>query len=77
MVTIRRAAAITATLAVVLAACSTNGGEGSPSGAAAGGDCKVGVAWTTFQEERSALGRARHQGGVEAAGGIYVGNDAG
>ena len=64
MVTIRRAAAITATLAVVLAACSSDGGEGSPSGAAAGGDCHVGVAWATFQEERYGL---RDKPAIEAA----------
>ena len=77
MVTIRRAAAITATLAVVLAACSSDGGEGSPSGAAASGDCHVGVAWATFQEERYGL---RDKPGIEAAleagGATLTDNDA-
>ena len=61
MVSIRRAATITAALAVALAACSPSGGDGS---AAAGGDCTVGVAWATFQEERYGL---RDKPGIEAA----------
>ena len=77
MVTIRRAAAITATLAVVLAACSSDGGEGSPSGAAAGGDCHVGVAWATFQEERYGLrDKPAIEAALEAGGATLTDNDA-
>ena len=77
MVSIRRAAAITATFAVVLAACSSDGGEGSPSGAAAGGDCHVGVAWATFQEERYGLrDKPGIEAALEAAGATLTDNDA-
>ena len=63
MVSIRRAAAISATFAVVLAACSPSGDEGSPAGRGRR-DCHVGVAWATFQEERYGL---RDKPGIEAA----------
>jgi D-xylose transport system substrate-binding protein len=48
---------------------------GAPATAAAG--CKVGVAWSTFQEERYGLrDEPGLKGAVEAGGGSYVGNDA-
>jgi D-xylose transport system substrate-binding protein len=75
MVSIRRAAAITASLAVVLAACSTDGGEGTDG--AAGGDCHVGVAWATFQEERYGLrDKPGIEAALEAAGATLTDNDA-
>ena len=77
MVSIRRAAAISATFAIVLAACSPSGDEGSPSGAAAGGDCHVGVAWATFQEERYGLrDKPGIEAALEAAGATLTDNDA-
>src|SRR5260221_2564850 len=45
--------------AIILAACGSAGGSGS-----AGGACKVGVAWATFQEERYGL---RDEPGIKAA----------
>jgi D-xylose transport system substrate-binding protein len=89
---IRRTAAILAIAALTFAACS-GGASNSPSAAASTGAgastaasagasttaaaCKVGVAWSTFQEERYGL---RDEPGIKAAlaagGATYIGNDA-
>lgn len=67
-----KGAAILSIAAVALAAC--NSGT-SPSEAAA--ECKVGVAWATFQEERYGLrDEPSLKAAVEAGGGTYTGNDA-
>jgi D-xylose transport system substrate-binding protein len=68
-VSIRRAAAILPIMAIVLGACAGPGASGT-------GDCKVGVAWATFQEERYGL---RDEPGIKAAlegKAEYVSNDA-
>jgi D-xylose transport system substrate-binding protein len=81
-VSIRKTAAIMAIVAMAFAACSNSGGSASPgasgaTGSTAAGNCKVGVAWATFQEERYGL---RDEPGVKAAlaagGAEYIGNDA-
>jgi D-xylose transport system substrate-binding protein len=85
---IRRTAAVLAIVALTFAACS-GGASNSPSAAASTGAgasagasttaaaCKVGVAWSTFQEERYGL---RDEPGIKAAlaagGATYIGNDA-
>jgi D-xylose transport system substrate-binding protein len=81
-VSFRRTAAGLTVLTVILAACSPSA-SGSPSGSepagsgAASGDCKVGVAWATFQEERYGLrDEPGIQGALEAAGAEYISNDA-
>jgi D-xylose transport system substrate-binding protein len=77
---IRRTAAITAIMALAVAACSGNGASTAPSAApstaataapsaaasasASAATCKVGVAWATFQEERYGL---RDEPGVKEA----------
>ena len=80
--TIRRTIAAMGSLALVLAACTSDGGEASgdaSAGASGGatGDCHVGVAWATFQEERYGL---RDKPGLEAAleagGATLTDNDA-
>ena len=80
--TIRRTIAAMGSLALVLAACTSDGGEASgdaSAGASGGatGDCHVGVAWATFQEERYGL---RDKPGLEAAleagGATFTDNDA-
>ena len=80
---IRRLAASAAVTAVFVGACSSGGGgattapsAAAPSGGAAG--CKVGVSWNNFKEERWAKwDEPAIKEVVEAAGGTYVGNDAG
>jgi D-xylose transport system substrate-binding protein len=80
---IRRLAASAAVTAVFVGACSSGGGgattapsAAAPSGGAAG--CKVGVSWNNFKEERWAKwDEPAIKKEVEAAGGTYVGNDAG
>ncbi|MEK6192523.1 MAG: substrate-binding domain-containing protein [Chloroflexota bacterium] len=78
---IRRTAAGLAVLAIILAACQASA-SGSPDASAGGsqaatGDCHVGVAWATFQEERYGLrDEPGIQGVLEAAGAQYTGNDA-
>ncbi|HET9497043.1 MAG TPA: substrate-binding domain-containing protein [Candidatus Limnocylindria bacterium] len=71
---IRRTTAALAVLTMILAACGPSGG-GDGSGAA--GDCHVGMAWATFQEERYGL---RDLPGLEAAleagGATLTDNDA-
>ena len=50
----------------------------SASGGAAATDCKVGVSWNNFKEERWAKwDEPNIKQVVEAAGGSYVGTDAG
>lgn len=70
-------------LAIILSACqssasSSPSGSAAPSGSqAAATECKVGVAWATFQEERYGL---RDEPGIKEAladgGAEYIGNDA-
>jgi D-xylose transport system substrate-binding protein len=63
---------------IVAAACSTGSGtSAAPSGGSAAG-CKVGVSWNNFKEERWAKwDEPSIKAVVEAAGGSYVGTDAG
>jgi len=66
---------------MVAAACSGTGSSAAPTGggggSAAATGCKVGVAWSTFQEERYGLrDEPGLKGAVEAGGGSYIGNDA-
>jgi D-xylose transport system substrate-binding protein len=73
-VSIRRTTAALAVLAIILAACGPSGG-GDGSGAA--GDCHVGVAWATFQEERYGLrDKPGIEAALEAAGAQLTDNDA-
>ena len=82
---IRRLAGLAGIAAVLTAACSGVGAPaGSPaaSAAASGGataaDCKVGVSWNNFKEERWAKwDEPAIKEVVEGAGGSYVGVDAG
>ena len=54
------------------------GASASASGSAAATDCKVGVSWNNFKEERWAKwDEPNIKQVVEAAGGSYVGTDAG
>lgn len=82
---IRRTAVGLTVLTVILAACSPSASESptgsepaaSGSGGASAADCKVGVAWATFQEERYGL---RDEPGIlsalDAVGAEYISNDA-
>ena len=75
---LRKPAAILSIVAMVLAACGGGGGaSGAPATGGAATACKVGVAWSTFQEERYGL---RDEPGIKAAlaagGAEYIGNDA-
>jgi len=76
----RKLGAIIAIAAMALAACNSGGGAStapSAAGSAAAADCKVGVAWATFQEERYGLrDEPSLKAAVEAGGGTYTGNDA-
>src|SRR5215204_3995708 len=79
---IRRLAAIAGATAVLAGACSSGApGSQAPSAAASGGattDCKVGVSWNNFKEERWAKwDEPAIKEVVEGAGGSYVGVDAG
>jgi len=80
-VSIRKTAAGLTVLAMILAACQPSASE-SPDASAGGsqaatGDCHVGVAWATFQEERYGLrDEPGIQGVLEAAGAEYTANDA-
>ena len=77
---LRRAAGFTATAAVVFAAC----GPGSTAAPTGGGepttgatDCKVGVSWNNYQEERWAKwDEPAIKAALEAAGAEYASNDA-
>ena len=79
---IRKTVALMAIAAIALAACSSPAGSSGPGASGAGGSaaataCKVGVAWSTFQEERYGLrDEPGLKGAVEAGGGTYIGNDA-
>jgi D-xylose transport system substrate-binding protein len=88
----RRFAATLGSLALVLAACTGDGGDSSEpaasepatsdapasESAAAAGDCVVGVSWNNYQEERWAL---RDEPAIQAAldevGAEYISADAG
>jgi D-xylose transport system substrate-binding protein len=79
-----RILALAAVATVIAAACSSgSGSSAAPSAAASGGTgsaagCKVGVSWNNFKEERWAKwDEPNIKKVVEAAGGTYVGNDAG
>jgi D-xylose transport system substrate-binding protein len=79
-VSIRKSATILAVVAMAFAACGGSGATTAPATSApstAAADCKVGVAWATFQEERYGLrDEPGLKGAVEAGGGTYIGNDA-
>ena len=74
--------------ALILAACgddsdddsaagTTAGGAAASDGAAAEGDCVVGVSWNNYQEERWAKwDEPAMQEAIEAGGGTYISNDA-
>ena len=66
---LRRLAALVATMALALAACGT-GGPGASS-------CTVGVSWNNYQEERWAKwDEPAIKAAIEAGGGKYISNDA-
>ncbi len=73
-----RALVLAAGVMIVAAACNSgSGSSAAPSGGAAA-DCKVGVSWNNFKEERWAKwDEPSIKEVVEAAGGSYVGTDAG
>jgi D-xylose transport system substrate-binding protein len=82
-VNIRRLVAVAGATAVLAGACTGGGAPASPAASAgasagAGGDCKVGVSWNNFKEERWAKwDEPAIKEVVEAAGGSYTGVDAG
>ncbi|HEX5040398.1 MAG TPA: substrate-binding domain-containing protein, partial [Candidatus Limnocylindria bacterium] len=81
---IRRLAALLAVMAIMLAACSNDGGSsGEPTGSeptgSGGGtaDCTVAVSWNNFQQPRwAATDKPNIQQVVEDAGGTYIDADA-
>jgi D-xylose transport system substrate-binding protein len=77
----RRLAATLSIVALVLAACGGDTGDGSaePGGSSGGSsDCKVAVSWNNYQEERWALrDEPAIQAALEAAGAEYDSADAG
>jgi len=87
-VSIRKSAAIVAIAAMAFAACGPGAATSGPTGGSATAGptaagttaataCKVGVAWSTFQEERYGLrDEPGIKGAVEAGGGTYISNDA-
>jgi len=88
----RRLGALVPVFAVVLAACSTGGGTASQSAGASGApaaptlpipsvvaakDCKVGVSWNNYTEERWAKwDEPAIKATLAAAGAQYISNDA-
>ncbi|MES2210238.1 MAG: substrate-binding domain-containing protein [Chloroflexota bacterium] len=74
---VRKIAALTATAAIVFAACSTAPGTSTaPTGGTAAG-CKVGVSWNNYQEERWAKwDEPAIKAALAAAGATYDSNDA-
>jgi D-xylose transport system substrate-binding protein len=88
----RRLGALVPVFAVVLAACSTGGGAASQSAGASGApaaptlpipsvvaakDCKVGVSWNNYSEERWAKwDEPAIKATLAAAGAQYISNDA-
>ncbi len=87
----RRLGALVPVFAVVLAACSTGGGTASQSAGASAGaaptlpipsvvaakDCKVGVSWNNYTEERWAKwDEPAIKATLAAAGAQYISNDA-
>lgn len=73
-----RVLVLAASAMIVAAACNSGSGASvAPSGGSAAG-CKVGVSWNNFKEERWAKwDEPSIKEVVEAAGGSYVGTDAG
>jgi D-xylose transport system substrate-binding protein len=73
---IRKSVVSVAIIAMAFAACNQTGtATTGPTTAAV--NCKVGVAWSTFQEERYGLrDEPGIKGAVEAGGGTYISNDA-
>ena len=86
----RRLGALAPVVAVLLAACSTGGGASQSAGASQGGapslpipsvvaakDCKVGVSWNNYSEERWAKwDEPAIKATLAAAGAQYISNDA-
>jgi D-xylose transport system substrate-binding protein len=71
---LKRVAVLTATAAMVLAACGT-GASTAPSGAASG--CTVGVSWNNYDQERwKKADEPAIQAAIAAAGGTYIKADA-
>ena len=61
----------------VLVACGDDDSSSSDTTASGGGDCKVGVSWNNYQEERWAkFDEPAIKKAVEDGGGTYVSNDA-
>jgi D-xylose transport system substrate-binding protein len=81
---IRRLAVVLAVIAIMLAACSNDGGSsGSPAGStgSSGGtgsaDCTVAVSWNNFEQPRwNATDKPNIQSTVEDAGATYIEADA-
>ncbi|MGH2393935.1 MAG: substrate-binding domain-containing protein [Candidatus Limnocylindria bacterium] len=74
----RRVAVLLPVLAIVLAACQQSASESAaPGESAAAVDCKVGVSWNNYQQERWAKAdEPAMQDVIEAAGGEYFRTDA-
>ncbi len=76
----RRGAVLMAVVAIALTACSSGGGASSAPSAApsqAAADCKVGMSWNNYQEERWAKwDEPAIKAAIEAGGGEYFANDA-
>jgi len=76
----RRFGSLMAVAVIVLAACSSTGSSGAPSGAggsAAATNCTVGVSWNNFQQPRwAAHDEPNLKKTVEAGGGKYISADA-
>jgi D-xylose transport system substrate-binding protein len=77
---IGKLATIAGFAAILVGACSTGGGSGTPAasgGTAGGGDCKVGVSWNNYQEERWAKwDEPAIKDAIAKGGGTYISNDA-
>jgi D-xylose transport system substrate-binding protein len=74
----RRLAVLVAGAMVVLGACSTPAGSGGAGGsAAAATDCKVGVSWNNYSQERwKKADEPAMQKAIAAGGGSYIRADA-
>jgi D-xylose transport system substrate-binding protein len=73
----RRLAVLVAGAMVVLGACSTPAGSGGAGGSVAATDCKVGVSWNNYSQERwKKADEPAMQKAIAAGGGSYIRADA-
>jgi len=76
---LKRLAAVAAVAALALSACSQSGSSTAPggSGAAAGGNCLVGVSWNNYDQERwKKADEPAIKAAIAAGGGTYTSTDA-